>query len=107
LAHAGDLCAAVVGYQAVYRYILKFITAETLTNFSVCLGMAAFFGVFMLLMLGVRSSRDARSHIQNGFWFFKYLLLGLLIFGFFQIENENLATRESMQHALLIGYYQI
>lgn len=54
--------------------------------------MAAFFGVFMLLMLGVRSSRDARSHIQNGFWFFKYLLLGLLIFGFFQIENENLAT---------------
>ena len=57
------------------------------------MGMAAFFGIFMVLMLGVQSSRDARAHIQNGFWFFKYLLLGLLIFGFFQIKDQTLATR--------------
>jgi serine incorporator 1/3 len=58
------------------------------------MGMAAFFGIFMLLMLGVQSSRDARSHIQNGFWFFKYLLLGLLIFGFFMMKDATLATRK-------------
>jgi len=55
--------------------------------------MAAFFFIFMILMLGVRSSRDARAQIQNGFWFFKYLLLGLLVFGFFQITDRTLATR--------------
>lgn len=55
--------------------------------------MAAFFGIFAVLMLGVKSSRDPRSHIQNGFWFFKYLLLGLLIFGFFYIGDKSLSTR--------------
>ncbi|CAK5111600.1 unnamed protein product [Meloidogyne enterolobii] len=77
ITHTGELCEAIIGYQAVYR---------------VCLGMAAFFFIFMILMLGVRSSRDARAQIQNGFWFFKYLLLGLLVFGFFQITDKTLAT---------------
>jgi hypothetical protein len=58
------------------------------------MGMTAFFAIFMVLMLGVQSSRDARAHIQNGFWFFKYLLLGLLIFAFFMMKDYTLATRK-------------
>uniref|UniRef100_A0A914HZ36 Serine incorporator n=1 Tax=Globodera rostochiensis TaxID=31243 RepID=A0A914HZ36_GLORO len=70
------VCDMVTGYQAVYR---------------ICMGMAAFFFLFMLLMLGVKSSRDGRAPIQNGFWFFKYLLLGLLIFGFFYLRDGGWA----------------
>jgi len=44
-------CHMFVGYLAVYR---------------VCFSMAAFFFLFMVLMIGVRSSRDPRSAIQNG-----------------------------------------
>ncbi|CAD5231551.1 unnamed protein product [Bursaphelenchus xylophilus] len=69
-------CQQATGFQAVYR---------------LCGGMASFFFIFMLMMLGVNSSKDARSHIQNGFWFFKYLLLVGLVVGFFFIRNEHLA----------------
>ena len=44
-------CHMFVGYLAVYR---------------VCFSLAAFFFLFMILMIGVRSSRDPRSAIQNG-----------------------------------------
>ena len=42
-------------------------------------------------MVGVKSSKDPRSSIQNGFWFFKYLLMAGLVFGFFYIRSENLS----------------
>ncbi|EPB69539.1 TMS membrane protein/tumor differentially expressed protein [Ancylostoma ceylanicum] len=57
-----------------------------------CAAMASFFFIFMILMLGVKSSKDARASIQNGFWFFKYLLLIGLTVGFFFIRSENLST---------------
>jgi len=47
-------CRMFVGYLAVYR---------------VCFSLAAFFFLFMVLMIGVRSSRDPRSAIQNGWAF--------------------------------------
>ncbi|RCN29662.1 TMS membrane protein/tumor differentially expressed protein [Ancylostoma caninum] len=46
----------------------------------------------MIMVLGVNSSKDARASIQNGFWFFKYLLLIGLTVGFFLIRSENLST---------------
>jgi len=49
-------CHMFVGYLAVYR---------------VCFSLAAFFFLFMVLMIGVRSSRDPRSAIQNG-WAFRH-----------------------------------
>ncbi|KHJ80788.1 hypothetical protein OESDEN_19533, partial [Oesophagostomum dentatum] len=58
-----------------------------------CAAMASFFFIFMVLMFGVKTSKDARSSIQNGFWFFKYLLLIALTVGFFFIRSENLSTR--------------
>ncbi|EGT35148.1 hypothetical protein CAEBREN_30314 [Caenorhabditis brenneri] len=75
--YAGISCAHATGFQAVYR---------------VCAATASFFFLFMLIMIGVKDSKDGRSAIQNGFWFFKYLLLGLLIVGFFFIRSESLAT---------------
>jgi hypothetical protein len=72
-------CQRAAGFQAVYR---------------ICGGMASFFFIFMFLMFGVKSSNDARSKVQNGFWFFKYLLLIGLIVGFFYIRSEHLAERK-------------
>jgi len=69
-------CQRATGFQAVYR---------------LCGGMSSFFFIFMVLMFGVKTSKDARSHIQNGFWFFKYLMLIGLIIGFFYIRSEHLA----------------
>ncbi|KAF1751490.1 hypothetical protein GCK72_018044 [Caenorhabditis remanei] len=75
--YAGISCAHATGFQAVYR---------------VCAATASFFFLFMLIMFGVKDSKDGRSAIQNGFWFFKYLILAGLIVGFFFIRSESLAT---------------
>lgn len=44
-------CGSLLGHRAVYR---------------MCFAMAAFFFLFSLLMICVRSSRDPRAAIQNG-----------------------------------------
>ena len=44
-------CEDIIGYLAVYR---------------VCMGLASFFFLMMLIMLCVFSSRDPRSYLQNG-----------------------------------------
>lgn len=41
-----------IGYPAVYR---------------ICLGVACFFFLLMVIMINVQSSKDPRSKIQNGF----------------------------------------
>ncbi|XGW05362.1 hypothetical protein V3C99_016042 [Haemonchus contortus] len=74
---AGINCERATGFQAVYR---------------MCAAMASFFFIFMLIMFGVKTSKDPRSPIQNGFWFFKYLLLAGLTVGFFFIRSEHLST---------------
>jgi len=62
-------CEDVVGYEAVYR---------------VCFSMTMFFLLFAILMFNVKSSKDPRAKIQNGFWFFKLLILiGICIGAFF------------------------
>ncbi|CAD6196072.1 unnamed protein product [Caenorhabditis auriculariae] len=74
---AGISCARATGFQAVYR---------------VCAGTASFFFILMLIMLGVETSKDARASIQNGFWFFKYLLLAGLVVAFFFIQSETISS---------------
>lgn len=64
-----NLCDKVVGYIAVYR---------------ICFAMAVFFVFFCLIMYGVKSSKDARSGIQNGFWGIKVLIfIGAIVGAFF------------------------
>ncbi|XP_050408189.1 serine incorporator 1 isoform X2 [Patella vulgata] len=64
-----EQCDNVVGYLSVYR---------------VCFAMAAFFFLFSLIMIAVKSSKDPRSGIQNGFWFFKILIMvGICVGAFF------------------------
>ncbi|RMX53255.1 hypothetical protein pdam_00022758 [Pocillopora damicornis] len=63
------ICDSLVGYLAVYR---------------ICFAMAAFFFFFCLIMYGVKSSKDPRSGIQNGFWGLKVLIyVGLIVGAFF------------------------
>jgi small-conductance mechanosensitive channel len=69
-----DQCDKVVGFLAVYR---------------VCFSMAMFFLLFCVIMIKVRSSRDPRAKIQNGFWFFKILIMvGICVGAFFIPEGS-------------------
>ncbi|KAJ8372488.1 hypothetical protein AAFF_G00281950 [Aldrovandia affinis] len=62
-------CDVIVGYKSVYR---------------LCFAMACFFFLFSAIMLRVRTSRDPRAAVQNGFWFFKFLvLIGITVGAFF------------------------
>ncbi|XP_008321812.1 serine incorporator 1 [Cynoglossus semilaevis] len=62
-------CDVLVGYKSVYR---------------MCFAMTCFFFLFCIIMIRVRSSKDCRAAIQNGFWFFKFLILvGITVGAFF------------------------
>lgn len=63
-------CDAITGFGAVYR---------------LCFASTVFFLLFALLMIRVRSSKDPRSKIQNGFWFFKFIIWFILIISAFFI----------------------
>ncbi|KAM6295991.1 serine incorporator 2 [Aegotheles albertisi] len=65
-------CNSFVGLKAVYR---------------MCFAMAAFFFLFTMLMVCVRSSKDPRAAVQNGFWFFKFLVLVGITVGAFYIPD--------------------
>ncbi|NXC40722.1 SERC2 protein, partial [Penelope pileata] len=67
-------CSGFLGHKAVYRM-----------GFA----MAAFFFFFAALMVCVRSSKDPRAAVQNGFWFFKFLLLVGLTVGAFYIPDGS------------------
>nr|CAI5866005.1 unnamed protein product [Callosobruchus analis] len=50
--------------------------------------LTGFFALMSLMMIGVKSSRDPRSGIQNGFWGIKYLVvIGGIIGAFFIPEG--------------------
>nr|XP_019946472.1 PREDICTED: serine incorporator 1-like [Paralichthys olivaceus] len=70
-------CDIIVGYKSVYR---------------MCFAMACFFFLFSIIMIRVRSSKDPRASIQNGFWFFKFLVLVGLTVGAFFIPDGDFNT---------------
>ncbi|KFV08264.1 Serine incorporator 2, partial [Tauraco erythrolophus] len=65
-------CSSFLGHKAVYRM-----------GFA----MAAFFFLFAVIMVCVRSSKDPRAAVQNGFWFFKFLVLVGITVGAFYIPD--------------------
>ncbi|KAJ8304158.1 hypothetical protein KUTeg_017741 [Tegillarca granosa] len=70
---AGVNCNRLTGYQAVYR---------------LSMGMVAFHFILMLVTVHVRSSSEIRGTIQNGFWFFKFLLLLACCAGAFYVPKQ-------------------
>lgn len=67
-------CKSAVGYLAVYR---------------LCFALSAFFFLMAIIMIGVKSSRDNRAGIQNGFWGIKYLLVIAGMVGAFFIPEGS------------------
>ncbi|KGL75326.1 Serine incorporator 2, partial [Tinamus guttatus] len=70
-------CSSFLGHKAVYRM-----------GFA----LAAFFFLFAVLMLCVRSSKDPRAAVQNGFWFFKFLALIGITVGAFYIPDGTFTS---------------
>ncbi|XP_034841431.1 probable serine incorporator isoform X2 [Maniola hyperantus] len=71
-------CDQAVGYLAVYR---------------ICFATCLFFCLMALIMIGVKSSKDPRAGIQNGFWGIKYLVvIGGIIGAFFIPEGSFAST---------------
>ncbi|KAG6462088.1 probable serine incorporator isoform X2 [Manduca sexta] len=71
-------CDQAVGYLAVYR---------------ICFAACLFFLLMALIMIGVKSSKDPRAGVQNGFWGIKYLLvIGGIIGAFFIPEGQFAST---------------
>ncbi|CAL8335868.1 unnamed protein product [Merluccius merluccius] len=66
-------CEMFVGYKAVYR---------------VCFGMSMFFLVFALVTINIKSSRDPRAALHNGFWFFKIAAIVAITVGAFYIPDR-------------------
>ncbi|XP_065359699.1 serine incorporator 1 isoform X3 [Calliphora vicina] len=79
-------CDYALGYMAVYR---------------ICFGLACFFTLMALIMLGVKSSRDPRSHIQNEFWPLKFLICFGAAFGAIFIPDGSFSP--AMMWVGLIG----
>ncbi|XP_015113686.1 probable serine incorporator isoform X2 [Diachasma alloeum] len=67
-------CNSAVGYLAVYR---------------ICFIISLFFFLMSTMMIGVKSSKDHRAPIQNGFWAIKYLLIIGGIIGAFFIPERS------------------
>ncbi|CAK9814276.1 Probable serine incorporator [Anthophora quadrimaculata] len=67
-------CESAVGYLAVYR---------------ICFIIALYFFLMSIMMIRVKSSRDPRAPIQNGFWAIKYLLIIGGIIGAFFIPERS------------------
>lgn len=69
-----DICKNIVGYLAVYRILF----ATTM-----------FFIMMAVIMVGVRTSRDSRAPIHNGFWGPKFLILIVTIVAAFFIPESG------------------
>ncbi|XP_028590898.1 serine incorporator 3 isoform X1 [Podarcis muralis] len=70
-------CEELVGYRAVYR---------------VSFAMAVFFFLFSLIMIQVKSSKDPRASVHNGFWFFKIAAIVGIMVGAFYIPEGPFTT---------------
>lgn len=70
-------CQHALGYMAVYRI-----------NFA----LACFFVLMAIIMIGVRTSRDPRAPIQNGFWGLKFLIVIGIIIGAIFIPDGSFGS---------------
>ncbi|OQR76461.1 putative serine incorporator isoform 1 [Tropilaelaps mercedesae] len=75
LCSSTKICKDVVGYLAVYRLMFA---------------LTVFFVFMAVMMIGVRTSKDGRAGIQNGFWGIKYLvLIGFMVGSFYMGDGQS------------------
>uniref|UniRef100_A0A182VWX8 Serine incorporator 1 n=1 Tax=Anopheles minimus TaxID=112268 RepID=A0A182VWX8_9DIPT len=67
-------CSNAVGYLAVYR---------------ICFALVCFFALWAVMMMGVRSSKDPRAALQNGFWGIKFIIVIAIAIGAFFIPETG------------------
>ncbi|KAF7393949.1 hypothetical protein HZH68_010768 [Vespula germanica] len=84
-------CESSVGYLAVYR---------------ICFILALYFFMMSMIMIRVRSSKDPRAPIQNGFWAIKYLLIIGGIIGAFFIPETSFGSTW-MYFGMIGGFFFI
>lgn len=65
-------CESMIGFLAVYR---------------VCFSFAGFFFLMAVLMMYVKSSKEARGKFHNGFWGIKFLMIVAICVGAFYIPR--------------------
>lgn len=70
-------CQYAVGYLAVYR---------------IGFALTVFFFMMSLIMIGVKSSRDGRAAIQNGFWGLKFLIVIAITIGAMFIHSPSFGS---------------
>ncbi|XP_072113921.1 serine incorporator 5 isoform X2 [Mobula birostris] len=83
---AGAGCDRLVGYSGVYK---------------VCFGMAVFFFIFFILMINVKTSKDCRAYLHNGFWFVKFVVLAGMCAGAFFIPDQDTFHKDQPNSGLL------
>uniref|UniRef100_A0A3Q2PZA8 Serine incorporator 1-like n=1 Tax=Fundulus heteroclitus TaxID=8078 RepID=A0A3Q2PZA8_FUNHE len=66
-------CEMFLGYKAVYRF---------------CFGMSMWFLSFSIFTVNIKTSRDPRASIHNGYWFYKFVALVASTVGAFYIPDE-------------------
>ncbi|KAL3197326.1 hypothetical protein MRX96_044954 [Rhipicephalus microplus] len=89
LCESTDVCKSAVGYLAVYRLLFA---------------LTLFFIAFSMMMIGVKSSKDPRAGIQNGFWALKYLVLIGAMVGAFFIPNGASFGQVWMYFGMIGGF---
>ncbi|XP_050072144.1 serine incorporator 1-like [Anopheles maculipalpis] len=59
-----------------------------LAVYRICFALVCFFALWAVMMIGVRSSKDGRAALQNGFWGIKFMIvIGIAIGAFFIPET--------------------
>ncbi|CAB3988984.1 serine incorporator 5 [Paramuricea clavata] len=82
----GGECEKVMGYLSVYRIFL---------------GFAIFHAILMIFTLGVKSQKECRAGINNGFWGIKFIALIILCGWSFWVESDKFAN--TLMYFGLIG----
>lgn len=86
------ICQSAVGFLSVYRIMF----AQTM-----------FFVIFCILMYNVKTSKDGRGSIQNGFWGPKFLVLIILIIAAFFIPEAQTFGTVWMWFGIIGGFFFI
>nr|CAB3265985.1 serine incorporator 5-like [Phallusia mammillata] len=81
-------CAVLFGVDAVYKIMF---------------GAACFYFLFLLITIGISSTKDCRAGIHNGFWFLKFLALAGLCIGAFFIPDSSMFVQVWLYFGMVGG----